>query len=177
GFVASPSIAPTRLWVATLRESMIFRLAASVQRWSIFSPARLTTPSTPAKASAGGRSSVGSQACQAICGAAARAFSGLRVSPTTSSPRFRSSSQSALPILPLAPVTRIFIRFCLPASGRLYRGEGAGLLVEAGDAVALGLLDHRFGDLRRDFAVEDGGDDVVLGEVVLGHRGGDAFGG
>ena len=44
---------------------MIFFFASSVQRWSIFSPTRLTTPSTPSKAAAGGRSRVGSQACQA----------------------------------------------------------------------------------------------------------------
>src|SRR4029077_20281141 len=37
---------------------------------------------------------------------------------------------------------------------RLHRGEGPGLLVDSGDAVALGLLDHRFGDLWRDIAVE-----------------------
>src|ERR1700759_5023937 len=156
---------------------MIFCLASSLQRWLIFSPTRLTTPSTPSKAASAGRSRVGSQACQVICDCAARAFSGSRVSPTPSPPRPSSSSHSALPILPLAPVTRTFIAVPVPASGRVYRGEGPGLFVQPGDAVALGLLDHRFGDLRGDFAVEDAGDDVVLGEVVLRHRGGDAFGG
>src|ERR1700760_3116110 len=136
---------------------MIFRFAASVQRWLIFSPTRLATPSTPSKAAASGRSRVGSQACQVTCGCASRAFSGPRVRPTTSSPRRSSSSQSALPIRPLAPVTRTFMTLAVPASACLYRGEGAGLVVQPRDAVAFGLLDHGFGHLRRDVAVEDAG--------------------
>src|SRR4051794_6534507 len=137
---------------------MIRSLASSVQRWLIFSPSRWMTPSTPAKAASGGRSRVGSQACQLTLGFVLRARPGSRVRPTTVSPRTSSESQSADPMKPLAPVTRIFTEL-----GGLHRREGAGLLAEAGDALALGLLDHGFGDLRRYFAIEDAGDDVVLG--------------
>src|ERR1700733_3997464 len=157
---------------------MIFFFASPVQRWSIFSPTRLTTPSTPSKASAGGRSRVGSQACQETPGRARRALPGSRLSPTTWSPRDSSESHRAEPIRPGAPVTRTFIG---PSAGlsllAVHGGEGPGLLVEAGDAVALGLLDHRFGHLRGHVAVEDAGDDVVLGEVGLGHRHRDPLGG
>src|SRR5215218_9600664 len=155
---------------------MIFFFASSVQRWSIFSPTRLTTPSKPSKAEAGGRSRVGSHGCQATPGFESRALSGLRLSPTTSSPRDSSASHRAEPIRPVAPVTRTFIVSAPDRSSvAVHGGEGAGLLVEAGDAVALGLFDHRFGDLRRDFAVEDAGDDVVLGQIFLGDRHRDAL--
>src|SRR4051794_32311281 len=137
---------------------MIRCLASSVQRWSIRSPSRLMTACTPSKASGAGRSSVGSQACQATLGFVWRARSGSRVRPTTMSPRTSSVSQSADPMKPLAPVTRTFT-----ASGGLHGGEGARLLVEARDPLPLGLLDDRLGDLRGDFSVEDAGDDVVLG--------------
>ncbi len=56
---------------------MIFVFASSVQRWLIFSPSRWTTPSTPAKASAGGRSRVGSQAMPDDPGAGAAAALGV----------------------------------------------------------------------------------------------------
>src|SRR5690349_7096298 len=141
---------------------MIRSLASSVQRWLIFSPSRWMTPSTPSKAASGGRSSVGSQACQVTLGLVPRAWPGSRVRPTTVSPRTSRVSQSADPMKPLAPVTRTFTEL-----GDLHRGEGAGFLVEAGDALALGLLDHGGGHLRRNFAIEDAGDDVVLGEVVV----------
>src|SRR3954452_7040354 len=140
---------------------MIRCLTSSFQRWSIRSPARLTTPSTPSKAAGSGRSSVGSQRCQVTRGLEERERAGSRLRPTTSSPRAKRASHRAVPIVPLAPVTRIRIVSALA----LDRREGPGLLVEAGDAVALGLLDHRFGDFRGDLAVEDAGDDVVLGEI------------
>src|SRR5436305_7327156 len=154
------------------RLSMIFSLASSVQRWLIFSPSRWRTPSTPSKAASGGRSSVGSQGCQLTLGLVLRARLGSRVRPTTVSPRISSESQREAPMKPLAPVTRTFTGLA-----GLHGREGAGLVVEAGDPLALGLLDHGFGDLRRDFAVEDAGDDVVLGEVLLVDCHRDALGG
>src|SRR3954452_10419050 len=139
---------------------MIRSLASSVQRWLIFSPSRWTTPSTPSKAASGGRSRVGSQACQVTLGLVLRARLGSRVRPTTVSPRISSESQSEDLMKPLAPVTGTFTGL-----GGLHRQEAAGLLVEAGAPLALVLLDPRFGELRCNFAVEDAGDDVVLGEV------------
>jgi hypothetical protein len=92
------------LRVAARLLSMIRRFASSVQRWLIGSPTRLTTPSTPSNASAGGRSIVGSQLCQRTFGLVERARSGSRVRPTTSSPRASRVSLRAEPISPLAPV-------------------------------------------------------------------------
>ena len=84
--------------VAVSRLARIRFLASSVQRWLIGSPTRLTTPSTASKASAGGRSSVGSQANQRDRRVGPLApSSGSRVSPTTSSPRASSASQTAAP--------------------------------------------------------------------------------
>src|SRR6187551_4053093 len=141
---------------------MIRRLASSVQRWLIFSPCKLTTPSTSSKAAAGGRSRVGSQACQTTLGFVLRARCGSRVRPTTVSPRASSTSQSAEPMKPLAPVTR-----ALTWSADLHGREGAGLLAEAGQALALGLFDDRLGNHWSHVAVEDAGNDVVLGEIIL----------
>src|SRR5918995_2685303 len=91
-----------------MRLARMRRLASSVQRWLIDSPIRLTTRSTPSSASAGGRSSVGFQACQVTFGLVECARAGSRVNPTTSSPRASSASQTDEPIIPLAPVTRTF---------------------------------------------------------------------
>src|SRR4051794_19010348 len=99
-------------------------------------------PSTPSKAAAGGRSRVGSQACQLTLGLVRRARCGSRVRPTTVSPRTSNESHRDDPMKPLAPVTRTFTEL-----GDLHRREGAGLLVEARDPLALCLLHHRFGDL------------------------------
>src|ERR1700709_1891616 len=157
---------------------MIFVFASALQRWSIFSPSRLTTPSTPSKAAAGGRSRVGSQGCHSTPGCASRAFPGLRLRPRTSSSRASSASHSADPISPVAPVTRTFTVLAPRLSRRVRdRREGAGLLVEAGGPVALGPLPPRFGDLRGDVAVEDAGDDVVLGQIGFGDRHRDSLGG
>src|SRR5690349_18307712 len=116
---------------------MIRSLASAVQRWLIFSPSRWMTPSTPSKATSGGRSRVGSQACQVTLGLVPRARPGSRVRPTTVSPRISSESQREAPTKPLAPVTRTFTGL-----GGLHGREGPGLLVEAGDSLALCLLDH-----------------------------------
>ena len=51
--------------------------------------------------------------------------------------------------------------------------EAPGLLGDPGDPGAARLLDDGRGDGRRDVAVEDAGDDVVLVEVVLGDDVGD----
>src|SRR4029077_15710584 len=120
---------------------------------------------------AGGRSRVGSQACQATLGLSRRARSGSPGSPPPSAPPTRRVSQSAEPISPLAPVTRTFTVLT-----DLDGGEGAGLLVQSRDSVALCLLDHGGRHLGGDLAVEDAGDDVVLGQVLVGDHLGDAFG-
>src|ERR1044072_2718595 len=152
-----------RLRVPVRRLSMIRRLASSVQRWLIFSPSRLITPSTFSKAALGGRSRVGSQACQMTLGFVLRARCGSRERPTTVWPRASKESHNAEPMKPLAPVTRTRTELA-----DLHRGEGAGLLAESGQTLALGLLDHGFGHHRCHLAVEDAGDDVVLGKIVLG---------
>src|ERR671918_1121608 len=141
-----------------MRLSRMRRLASSVQRWLIDSPIRLITPSTPPSASAGGRSSVGFQACQVTFGLVERARAGSRVNPTTSSPRASSASHTDEPIIPLAPVTRIFNA----ASRSLDRREAAGLLGDAGDAGVAGLVDDRLRDRRGDVAVEHARDHVRL---------------
>ena len=76
-----------------IRELRISTLALSLQRCAICSPSRLTTASRPLRASAGAGSSEGA-------GQFVR-----RDSSVTSSPRSRSALTTALPIVPVAPVT------------------------------------------------------------------------
>src|SRR5918994_2536216 len=191
GLVAAASIPWSRFRVPVRRLSRILTLAWSVRRWLISSPTRLTTPSTLSSASAAGRSVVGCQACQRTVGFFCLARCGSRVRPTTSSPRASRASQRAEPIIPLAPVTRTRIRRVMLATVRLVavlrRGGGAvagrrvaaedlvgaGLLREACDAGLPRLLHDRAGDAGCDITVEDGGDDVVLGEIVVGDDLGD----
>src|SRR5262245_55298382 len=140
------------------------RLASSVQRWLIGSPIRLTTPSTPSRAAAGGRSAVGRHGCQLIVGLVSRARSGSRLRPTTSSPRARSASETREPMKPLAPVTSTRIAPTPSFEG----SEGARLLGDPRDPIPPRLLDDRRGHGRRDLAIEHARDDVVLAEVLLG---------
>src|SRR6478672_7387641 len=170
----------SRLRVPWMRLSRIRTFAWSVSRWLIVSPIRLTTPSMPSRAAGGGRSVVARQACQVTVGFVGRAFSGLRVRPTTSSPRASRASQRSDPIRPEAPVTRTR----MSAVSGVGRGtvaaddlEGAGLLGEASEAGGLRLVHHRTGDAGGDVAVEDRRDDVVLGQVIVGDDLRDAAGG
>src|SRR3954451_10689965 len=149
-------------------------LASSVHRWSIGSPIRLTTASTPSRADAGGRSAVAFHACQVMVGLAPRARSGSRESPMTASPRASSASVTREPRNPLAPVTRTRT---VNLSRSFDGAEGARLLREPSDARLAGLVDHGLGDRRGDVAVEDARDDVVLAQVLLGDDIGDALGG
>ena len=90
------------------RESRIARLASSDQRWAIGSPARWTTASRPASASAGAGSESGSAQPTASTPRLSDAFPGERDSAVTSSPRSTSARTSALPTSPVAPVTATF---------------------------------------------------------------------
>src|SRR3954447_15238707 len=124
----------TRFFVARTRLSRIRSLAVGVRRWLMFSPIRLTTASTPSKEASGGRSPVGSQACQETVGFVLRARAGSRLSAATSSPRASRASQTDAPISPLAPVTstRTGAPFYPAGFGLLDRRERAGLLGDAG---------------------------------------------
>src|SRR5215216_114878 len=148
--------------------------ASSVHRWSIGSPIRLTTASTPSSALTGGRSAIGFQACQLTVGFAPRARSGSRDRPTTSSPRASNASVRRDPRNPLAPVTRTRTVTRWPSFDG---GERARLLGEARDAGLPGLLDDGLRDGGRDIAIEHAGDDVVLAQVLLGDDTRDAVSG
>src|SRR5204862_1284584 len=142
-------------------------LASSVRRWLIGSPIRLTTASTPSSATCGGRSEVGSHRCQVTAGFEELARAGSRLRPTTSSPRASSASQTAEPIIPLAPVTstRIATSSARQRDALIDRREAPGLLREPREAGALRFLDDGRGHGRGDVAIEDAGDHVVLGEI------------
>ena len=117
--VRSPS---TRLRVPSSRDARMRCLTSEVQRWATFSPARLTTASRPASASAGAGPATGSQPTAATpSGRRPAARSGLRVRAVTSSPRAISASASPRPMPPVAPVS--VTRMLSPPSRSLAPGR------------------------------------------------------
>ena len=106
---SSPSAA-TRLRVESTRESRISRLVSSDHRCAITSPSRCTTASRPRSASSGARSASGSAQVSAGTPSSSLARVAFRESAVTSSPRSTSARTSALPSMPVAPVTATRIR-------------------------------------------------------------------
>src|SRR3954452_23437566 len=169
----------TRFLVARSWLSRMRCFASSVRRWLIRSPIRLTTASTPSSEASGGRQRRGSHSCPETVGWVFAACVGLRERPATSSPRARSASQTREPIIPLAPVTSTRMRnlHALSRTGSIDGLEGPGLLRDPGDARLPRLFDDGLGDRGGHLAVEDAGDDVFLGQVLLGDDLRDAVGG
>src|SRR3954468_7942575 len=88
----------------------------------------------------------------------------LRESEVTSWPAASSFSTSARPTFPVAPVTVTFM-YLPPES------------VDDGLELALGLFGYGLGDRLAHVAVEDARHDVLLVELLVGHRAGDSLGG
>src|SRR5690349_18898765 len=97
----SPHTSATRS-VLVSRLSRIARLRASVQRSVRGAPARLTTASTPSRASGGNGASAGSHA---TARAAPSTAPPPRESASASSPRAPSEAHTARPMSPVAPTT------------------------------------------------------------------------
>ena len=170
--------------------SRILTLAWSVRRWLTSSPTRLTTPFDPlerlCRRPLRGRLpgvTVGPRVLQP-------GQSGWRVRRTTSSPRASRASQTAEPIIRLAPVTRTRIRRVMLTAPRCSVSADAPS-PDAPSPLTISKVARspprrasrrraprpRRGHPGRDITVEDRGDDVVLREVVLGDDLGDPAGG